>query len=192
MQEDVQMSDKFWLKSQRYSLNNMLNNSPFAEKFEGGVVYQTYVNGGADWHRFTSPLDGTVVEAQIVPGYAWTESDTVPLDPMSGPFSQGWAAGVATRALIFIDSGVKNLGMVCVVPIGLTEVSSVELFVKEGDAVKKGDQLGWFSFGGSSFAMVFQKGAIKKFLVEPPKENRNDQPVDTLRANQQFAVADIE
>ena len=192
LQDNVKASDAFWLKSQRYSLNNMLNNSPFTEKFIDGTVYQTYVNGGADWHRFTSPIDGTVVGTEIITGYAWTESDEVKPDPMSGPYSQGWAAGVATRGLIFIDSGVKKLGLVCVVPIGLTEVSSLELFVKEGENVKKGDQLGWFSFGGSSFAMVFQQGAIEEFLVKPPKTDRNQQPVDTLRANQQFAIANIE
>jgi phosphatidylserine decarboxylase len=58
--------------------------------------------------------------------------------------------------------------------------------------VTKGEQLGWFSFGGSSFALVFQKGAIRKFLVEPPSKHRNDQPKDTLKANRQFAVADTE
>jgi len=115
----------------------------------------------------------------------------VALDPESGPYSQGWAAGVATRGLIFIDTGVEPLGIVCVVPIGLTEVSSLSLMVKTGDKVKKGDQMGWFSFGGSSFAVVFQPKAIRKFLVLPPEHGRNKQPVDTLRTNRVFAVADV-
>lgn len=191
LQDEVEADARFWLKSQAYSLNDMLDNSPFTERFVGGTVYQTYVNGGADWHRFTSPIDGTVIGAEKVAGYAWTESDVIEYDPMSGPYSQGWAAGVATRALIFIDSGVEKLGTVCVVPIGLTEVSSVDLFVKEGDTVKKGDQLGWFSFGGSSFAIVFQPGAIKEIKVKPPKENRNDQRKQTLWANKQCAIANI-
>ena len=192
LQENVKLEDEFWLKSQAYSLSDMLDRSPLTESFAGGIVYQTYVNGGADWHRFTAPIDGTVVEARKVPGYAWTESDVIEYDPMSGPYSQGWAAGVATRALIFIDSGVKKLGTVCVVPIGLTEVSSVDLFVKEGDRVRKGDQLGWFSFGGSSFALVFQPGAIREILVKPPKEGRNSQSKRTLWANRRCAIANID
>ncbi len=190
VQYDVKANDAFWLKSQRYSLADMLNYSPLTPRFVGGIVYQTYVNGGADWHRITSPIDGVVVDAEIVTGYAWTESDTTPPDPTSGTYSQGWAAGVATRGLIFIDSGVPSLGIVCVIPIGLTEVSSLDCFVKKGDRVKKGDQLGWFSFGGSSFALVFQPGAIRKLLVLPP-ENRNHQPTDTLRANRCFAMANV-
>ena len=191
VQHDVKESDSFWLKAQVYSLADMLNHSKLTERFVGGTVYQTYVNGGADWHRFTAPIDGVVVEAAIITGYAWTESDTTPADPTSGTYSQGWAAGVATRGLIFIDSGIEALGIVCVVPIGLTEVSSLDCFVKAGDTVKKGDQLGWFSFGGSSFAIVFQPGAIKELLVLPPDKDRNHQPKDTLQTNKRFAIANV-
>lgn len=191
VQYDVKASDAFWLKSQRYSLADMLNYHQLTDRFVGGIVYQTYVNGGADWHRFTSPIDGTVVDAEIVTGYAWTESDATPADPTSGTYSQGWAAGVATRGLIFIDSGIEKLGIVCVIPIGLTEVSSLDCFVKAGDKVKKGDQLGWFSFGGSSFAIVFQPGAIRELLVMPPDKGRNHQPKDTLQTNRRFAIANI-
>jgi phosphatidylserine decarboxylase len=188
----VRRSDAFWLKNQVYSLENLLaNDEAMVRRFEGGTVYQTYVNGGADWHGFSAPIDGRVVKAEKIRGYAWTESDVTPPDPMSGPYSQGWAAGVATRGLIYIDSGDPVLGLVCVVPIGLTEVSSLDCFVKAGDVVRKGDDLGWFSFGGSSFAMVFQPGAIREILVKPPLIGRNDQPVDTLRANRRCAIANL-
>ncbi len=192
LERNVKAEDEFWLKGQPYSLRNMLNNNlEMTKMFVGGDVYQTYVNGGADWHRFTSPIAGKVLGAEIVEGYAWTESDTIRYDPMSGPYSQGWAAGIATRALIYIDSGIPSLGVVCVIPIGLTEVSSLECFVKEGDTVKKGDQLGWFSFGGSSFALVFKKGAILDYLVLPPKHGRNHQNERTLTANATFAHAKV-
>ncbi|MFO1036409.1 MAG: phophatidylserine decarboxylase associated domain-containing protein [Geminicoccaceae bacterium] len=191
LQYDVKAEDAFWLKSQRYSLADMLNYSPLTESFVGGIVYQTYVNGGADWHRFASPIDGTVVDAQIITGYAWTETDTAIPDPTSGTYSQGWAAGVATRGLIFVDSGIKPLGIVCIVPIGLTEVSSLDCYVKKGQRVKKGDQLGAFSFGGSSFAIVFQPGAVKEILVPPPPHGRNHQAKDTLQTNRRCAIANV-
>ena len=188
----VQRDDAFWLKSQVYSMGNLLNNHPeYVDKFVGGTVYQTYVNGGADWHGFSSPINGKVTHVEMIRGYAWTESDAVGPDPMSGPYSQGWAAGVATRGLIYIDSGDSKLGTVCVVPIGLTEVSSLDCFVEAGQMVKKGDVLGQFSFGGSSFAVVFQPGAIKEVLVKPPLVGRNDQPEDTLKANQRCAIAHL-
>lgn len=57
--------------------------------------------------------------------------------------------------IIMIDDGSGRC--VAVIEIGMTEVSSCKPTVSEGEQVKKGDQLGYFQFGGSSLAMVFDK-----------------------------------
>jgi hypothetical protein len=36
-----------------------------------------------------------------------------------------------------------------------------------GERVKKGKELGYFSYGGSSLSLVFQRGAIDRFTVPP-------------------------
>lgn len=191
LQRFVQKEDAFWLKSQAYSMANLLAQSEFTDRFVGGTVYQSYVNGGADWHGFSSPINGKLVGLDLITGYAWAESQVVGPDPMSGPYSQGWAAGVATRGLVFIESDDEYAGLVCVVPIGLTEVSSLEWAegLTVGQHLKKGDLLGNFSFGGSSFAMVFEPNAVRDFDVVPPTSGRNDQSDQTLFANKTFATA---
>jgi hypothetical protein len=54
----------------------------------------------------------------------------------------------------------EEYGLVALLPIGMTPISSVtfEPAVKEGVRVHKGDKLGYFLFGGSDFVMVFQAG----------------------------------
>jgi phosphatidylserine decarboxylase len=42
--------------------------------------------------------------------------------------------------------------------IGMTEVSTCDITVKEGQHVKKGDEIGMFHFGGSSHCVLFRKG----------------------------------
>lgn len=195
LQRFVQEEDAFWLKSQAYSMANLMAQHPLTEKFVGGTVYQSYVNGGADWHGFSSPINGTLVGLEHIEGYAWAESQVVGPDPMSGPYSQGWAAGVATRGLVFIESDDEYVGTVCVVPIGLTEVSSLEWAegleekAKNRGWVSKGELLGNFSFGGSSFAIVFEPNAVREFQVLPPVSGRNAQSDQTLFANRTFAIA---
>ena len=78
--------------------------------------------------------------------------------------------------------------MVCVIPIGITEISSVSIQVKAGQRVKKGDELGYFSYGGSSMALVFQPGAIRKFTVTLP-EGESEKSRPTLKVNGQIAIA---
>lgn len=64
---------------------------------------------------------------------------------------------VSTRQIIIIrlDDGSNRL--VAVVEVGMSEVSGCHPTVTEGQKIKKGEQLGYFQYGGSSYVMVFDK-----------------------------------
>jgi phosphatidylserine decarboxylase len=51
-----------------------------------------------------------------------------------------------------------DYGMVAVIPVGMGQVSSINFLdsVKPGAKVKKGDELGYFLFGGSDCVMLFE------------------------------------
>jgi phosphatidylserine decarboxylase len=73
----------------------------------------------------------------------------------------------------------------CVMPVGMAEVSSCEISVKPGDQVKKGDQLGMFHFGGSTHCLIFRPGVDLTFTqYEKPGL---DAP-DNIRVNTHLAV----
>ncbi|GGU99710.1 hypothetical protein GCM10010211_78820 [Streptomyces albospinus] len=62
--------------------------------------------------------------------------------------------------------------MVCAVVIGMEEVSSIDWSVGVGDTVQRGQELGYFSYGGSSMALVFEQGIVDEFTVpfnKPPR-----------------------
>jgi phosphatidylserine decarboxylase len=48
------------------------------------------------------------------------------------------------------------VGLVAVVPVGMTVISSVNLTPEVGAELRKGDEFGYFLFGGSDIVMVFQ------------------------------------
>jgi phosphatidylserine decarboxylase len=62
---------------------------------------------------------------------------------------------VAARALIFIEADNPDIGLMCVMPVGMAEVSTCQITVYEGQHVKKGDQIGMFHFGGSTHCLIF-------------------------------------
>jgi phosphatidylserine decarboxylase len=70
---------------------------------------------------------------------------------------------VATRALLFIEADNPVIGLMCVMAVGMGEVSSCEITVQAGDRVKKGDQLGMFHFGGSTHCLIFRPGVNLEF-----------------------------
>ncbi|KAF9033618.1 phosphatidylserine decarboxylase [Panaeolus papilionaceus] len=166
IQQDVKLHDQFWLKSRPYSLYDMLDkNADDAIKFVGGTVYQASL-GPQDYHRWHSPINGTVIKVANVPGTYYAvipdegaavdDPDLKPNDPHGALFrSQGYLTLSAARALIFIKSPNPDIGLMCFIGIGMCEVSTCQISVKAGDKVAVGQELGMFHFGGSSHALIF-------------------------------------
>ena len=106
-------------------------------------------------------MDGKIVKTYIKDGTYY--SLPVTCGPDDSEFSQGYLAEVATRAIIFIEADNPYIGLMCFIAIGMQEVSSCEITVKEGQRVKKDQQTGTFHFCGSSHCLIFQPGVELEF-----------------------------
>ena len=158
---DLPMKAKFWIKGQPYSLMDLLHNDPWTSKFEGGTLYQAFLSA-LSYHRWNSPVSGTVVKAYNLPGSYYSESlhqgfaNERGADPVVANDSQAFLTATATRAVIFIKADNPKIGLMCFVAVGMSEVSSDEITVRVGQHVNKGDQLGMFHFGGSTHVLLFR------------------------------------
>lgn len=186
--QEVTGLDRFWIKSQPYSLYHMLNGDALAERFEGGTVFQSFLDG-RNYHRFWSPIAGTVRKIETVEGLMFSGVDSISGDTTAGTYSQAYMSCVNTRTLIFVESDEPGIGMVCLIAVGISEVSSISTCVEAGRRIEKGDELGYFSYGGSSVCLIFQPGAIREFTIDT---SRTGTTVGTrgleLRAGQGIAI----
>lgn len=162
LRRNVKAVDKFWLKSMPYSITFMLNNDPLAEQFVGGTVYQGFLSN-MSYHRWHSPVDGTIVRAYNVGGGFYTECRAKGWDDEGDNRSQGYLTETQARALIFIQADNPYIGLMCFVSVGMGDVSSNEITVYEGQRVKKGDDTGTFHVGGSTHCLVFRPGVELDF-----------------------------
>ncbi len=179
---DVKNNQKFWLKGQPYSLEYMLNNDEHYKKFIGGTVYQAFLSA-TRYHRWHSPIDGTIVKCYQVPGTYYAELHMNPYDDAGPNYSQGYITHVATRAVVLIQSDNDDIGLVGFIAVGMAEVSSCVISVKENDTVKKGDELGYFQFGGSTHCLLFQKDVDLQFVDDAiPAEDFNDSTVMKVKS----------
>ncbi|KAF9260897.1 phosphatidylserine decarboxylase [Marasmius fiardii PR-910] len=184
---NVQLHDRFWLKSQPYSLYDMLNrDEKRAKQFVGGTVYQSFLSP-QDYHRWHAPVDGVIEKAEVVYGtyYSALPDEGAPKDDLvlheGVPFgaflrSQPWLTFVCTRALIYIKAKSPKIGTVCFIGVGMVEVSTCDITVNEGQEVKTGDELGMFHFGGSGHCLIFQPEAkvVLDFPEVQPQEVGED------------------
>jgi len=161
---NVKLRDHFWIKGQPYSIRDMLAHDPLAEEFGGGTVYQAFLSA-LSYHRWHAPVSGKVVKAFVQDGTYFSEplfeglGDINATDIDAGGISvgQGYLTALATRAVIFIEADNPAIGLMAFIGVGMDEVSTCEITVKEGDHIKKGQQTGMFHFGGSSHVLLFRK-----------------------------------
>ncbi|KAJ3160686.1 hypothetical protein HDU86_000445 [Geranomyces michiganensis] len=161
---DVKERDRFWAKGQPYSVVDMLSHDDLAPRFVGGTVYQAFLSA-LSYHRWHCPVSGTIVKAYVVDGTYFAEPLYTTMTPGHETIDrggenegQGYLAATATRAIIFIEADNKDIGLVAFLGIGMVEVSTCDLSVKAGQKIKKGDELGMFHFGGSTYCIMFEKG----------------------------------
>ena len=152
---DIRYRDRFWMKKQPYSLVDIMGGDPVVERFVGGTLYQGYLSA-LDYHRWHTPVSGKIVKAKIIDGSYFAANPGVGFDPVAPIESQGYLTAVATRALILVEADNPDIGLMAILFIGTGDVSSNEITVREGEHVTKGDQLGTFHFGGSTYCMIFR------------------------------------
>lgn len=73
--------------------------------------------------------------------------------------------------MVTIDTGESDagdLGIVAVIPVGMAHVSSVVLTSVPGKHMAKGEEFGYFQFGGSDIIILFQDG------VDPQIDTNQD------------------
>lgn len=145
--------------------------SAYKNAFANGTLTHTFLDVN-DYHRYHFPIGGTIKEVRIIhsddAAGGITTWDAKIKRYVLDANTPGWQM-IETRGCVIIET--KEYGLVALLPIGMSQVSSVnfEDTVKPGNTVKKGDMLGYFLFGGSDYVMLFQSKVNFKLTV--PQES---------------------
>lgn len=153
---DIDADSKVTAKGITWPIAKLLDGSPYQEAFKNGVYMHSFLNID-DYHRYHVPVAGELKEVRKIHGRVYMnvvrKADGT-LDVVDGEtyqFDQ-------ERGLIVIDS--PEVGLVAVLPIGMSFVSSVKLTPDVGASLQKGDEFGYFMFGGSDVVMLFQSKRV--------------------------------
>jgi phosphatidylserine decarboxylase len=152
---NVKAVDRFWIKSQPYSLSHMFGGDPVHEAFAGGTVYQAFLSA-LSYHRWHAPVSGRVVKTGMIDGSYYSEPPAIYYDPSAPNESQGYITEVAARGYIIIEADNPKIGLMAFLAVGMAEVSTCEITVTAGQRIKKGDEIGMFHFGGSTHCLFFR------------------------------------
>ena len=155
-QWQIENDSTITVKGDTYNIDDLLAGSSYKKKFKGGIFTHCYLSVN-DYHRYHTPVGGRVVETKVIPGKTWTNeiknfTGKQTVDDIGFQFNQ-------TRGYIILKT--NNIGFVAVIPVGMGFVSSVTITADEGTELKKGDEFGFFGYGGSDIIMLFEANRIK-------------------------------
>ncbi|KAI4375553.1 hypothetical protein MLD38_013409 [Melastoma candidum] len=159
---------RLWIKGRKFSVQGLLGNEISSAAFDGGTLV-IFRLAPQDYHRFHSPITGTIEKHVKIPGCLYTVNPIAVNSKYCNVFTDN------KREVLIISS--HQFGEVAVVAIGATMVGSITFSKHQGDRVKKGDELGYFSFGGSTVICVFEKETIK---IDEDLLANSDRSLETL------------
>lgn len=150
--KSVDDSLRFWIKGRKFSVQGLLGAELCSNKFiEGSLVI--FRLAPQDYHRFHVPVSGVIEAFVDIPGSLYTVNPIAVNSKYCNVFTEN-------KRVVSIISTSK-FGKVAFVAIGATMVGSITFLKKKGDYVHKGDEFGYFSFGGSTVICMFEKDSIE-------------------------------
>ncbi|GMG19979.1 unnamed protein product [Ambrosiozyma monospora] len=164
----VEESKKLWIKGTTFTVDKLLGPKFDSRKFIDGSII-IFRLAPQDYHRFHSAVDGTIKRIHKIEGEYYT------VNPMAIRSSLD-VYGENVR--VIIEIATENLGTVMMVCVGAMMVGSTVLTANEGDHIKKGDEVGYFKFGGSTVLLLFESGRI--VFDNDVLENSTKKGVETL------------
>ncbi|GAA5933666.1 hypothetical protein JCM10213_008562 [Rhodosporidiobolus nylandii] len=151
--QTVTDATSIWIKGREFSIARMLGDhyGAKAAEYEGGSLC-IFRLAPQDYHRYHSPVDGIMGKHDYISGQYYTVN----------PMAIRSAISVYTenvRLVASIDSPI--FGEVMNVWVGAMMVASIQMTKKEGEEVKRGDEVGYFAFGGSTIVVAFKPNTVQ-------------------------------
>jgi phosphatidylserine decarboxylase len=139
----------FIIKGYRFDVSSFLDNPDQAQKYHDGALLIIRL-APVDYHRFHFPVSGNLSQNKKIEGDYYSVN----------PFALRKKAEILClnkREYAIISNPL--FGDVIMAEVGATMVGSIEQTFK-GSFVNKGEEKGYFKFGGSTVVLLFEKSKI--------------------------------
>lgn len=160
--EKVSDVSHFFVKGRKFTLAEFLNDKKLANEYASAsmIILRLAPN---DYHRFHFPYSGVPSPIAKIKGSYMSVSPYALASNFTKVFCEN------KREHCTLESQEK--GNLLIVPVGATMVGSIIQTYQAQNPVAKGDEMGYFAFGGSTIVLLFdQKNfTIDRDLIENTK-----------------------
>lgn len=141
---------RFFIKDTPYTLERLLGNKKLTERYLGGyaLILRLTVD---DYHHYCYPADGMKSQAVEIPGVFHT------VNPAANEVYPIYHEN--TREYCLLKTG--QFGTLVLMEVGAMMVGKITNLHPEACQVKKGEEKGYFEFGGSTIVLLIQHGKVR-------------------------------
>jgi len=161
--QNINEVDGFIVKGKKFNFETLLENKAQAHLYEGGSMVLARLCP-SDYHRFHFSCDGVPGASRVINGWLYSVNP-IAIKKNLDIFTQN------KRTVCEIET--EAFGQMLYVEVGATCVGSIQETYRPGKKYLKGEEKGYFEFGGSSLILLFQKGTIG-FDEDLLEATRND------------------
>lgn len=150
--ENISEVGDFFVKGQKFTLSSYLQDEKLAKKFENSamLIFRLAPN---DYHRYHFPYDGKVLESTKINGRLFSVSPYALQPNFTRVFCENKREHVTLLT--------KDKGDILLSPVGATMVGTILSTFQPNSNIEKGDEMGYFAFGGSTVVMLVDKQQFK-------------------------------
>ena len=150
----------FFVKGRKFTLKEFLSNEQLADKYKNAslLILRLAPN---DYHRYHFPYDGTPSEITKIKG------DYFSVSPYA--LASNFTKVFCENKREFCQLLTEDKGDVLIAPVGATMVGSIIETFTPNETIKKGDEMGYFAFGGSTIVMLANNLKIDTDILENTK-----------------------
>jgi phosphatidylserine decarboxylase len=140
-----------FVKGQKFDLARLLGDGALASRYAGGALVLSRLCP-VDYHRFHFTAGGRASETALINGLLYS------VNPIALRQNLGYL-WENRRTITRLQT--ERFGQVLVMEIGATNVGSIVQTYPPDSRVSKGDEKGYFRFGGSSTLLLFEPGRVR-------------------------------
>lgn len=149
--ETIEAVQNFFIKGHHFTLSTFLKNQQLAEQFADAsmLILRLAPN---DYHRFHFPYGGIPSEVTTITGSYFSVSPYALANHFARVFTENKREYVSLKT--------KDKGYILLVPVGATMVGSIIETFTPHQQINKGDEMGYFAFGGSTVVVLIDRNQI--------------------------------
>lgn len=141
----------FFIKGTSFSLKQLLQDNTLAQHFHQGSCVISRL-APIDYHRFHFPCDGIPQAPKTIQGLLYSVHPTA--------LQHNWRIFAENKRCLTVMQ-TQPYGLIAMIEVGACCIGSLQETFQPNRPYRKGDEKGYFAFGGSTIILLFESQRVQ-------------------------------